>query len=106
MVEQFDVGIIGTDEAYNLNGAEDHRNISISDTISLMNRCEMVVGQSSGPMHLASLCGTPHFVWSDPINKIRYEKYWNPHKTEINFYDKSGWNPTPKEVFDELLKIY
>jgi ADP-heptose:LPS heptosyltransferase len=99
------VATIGTDEAFELNNVTDYRNIPIEDTVSLMNRTKLVVGQSSGPIHLASLCGTPHFVWSDESNRKRYKVYWNPHKTECHFYNNGGWNPKVNEMYDEIKRI-
>jgi len=104
--KEFKIGVIGTDEAFHLKGTEDLRNISITDLVSVMNRTELVIGQSSGPLHLASLCGTPHFVWSDITNKERYEKYWNPFNTEVIFYSKEGWNPNVNTLYDEIVKSW
>jgi len=100
----FSIGIIGTDEAFVLKGAEDLRNISIENLVSVINRTRLVIGQSSGPLHLASLCGTPHFVWSDNTNKERYEKHWNPFGTKVHFYSKEGWNPNVNTLYEEIIK--
>ena len=72
-------------------GAVDHRGHEIQPTMNLMAAATIVVGPSSGPMHLASLCGTPHMVWATDRhqaaimkrNKERYESYWNPLKTPV-----------------------
>jgi len=98
------VGIIGTHEAFKLEGADDCRNISISDTVSLMNRTKLIVGQSSGPLHLGSLCGTPHLVWSTEHNRKRYFEYWNPFKTPIYFYPEMEWNPSVEFIYDKIIK--
>lgn len=103
--KKYDIAIIGTNEAFNLDGVDDYRNISIKDTVALMNRCRLVVGQSSGPLHLASLSDTSHFVWSDKTNRKRYLKYWNPFNTKCYFYDNEGWNPKVDNIYNELKKI-
>jgi hypothetical protein len=65
----------------------------------------MVVGCSSGPLHLSSHCRTPHILWTDSkyqkavggTNKQRYKKIWNPFQTRCIVID-TGWNPSVKEV--------
>lgn len=99
---KYSIAMIGSNEAFELDGIDNYRCVVTSETISLMNRAKLVIGQSSGAMHLASLCGTPHLVWSDQTNKLRYEKYWNPFKTPVYFYDKKNWNP---DVDDIELKV-
>ena len=104
LLKDYTVAIIGNNEAFKLNGVDDFRNIPIRDTISLMNRTKLVVGQSSGPLHLASLCNTPHFVWSIDYNKIRYTKHWNPHKTKVIFKSKYSWNPPVNYIYNHIIK--
>ena len=72
-------------------GAVDHRGHELQPTMDLMAAATIVVGPSSGPMHLASLCGTPHMVWATDRhqsaimlrNRERYVQYWNPIKTPV-----------------------
>jgi hypothetical protein len=102
--KRFTVAVIGNHEAFQLDNAKDYRKLSIRDTVSLMNRCKLVVGQSSGPMHLASLSGTPHLVWSSEHNRNRYFKYWNPFQTPVYFYSEMGWNPTPEFIYNKIIE--
>lgn len=104
--EKFTVATIGGAESFSLDNAVDRRNLPIEDTVSLMNRCNLVVGQSSGPIHLASLSEAPHFVWSSPHNRVRYENVWNPFKTPVYFYDKEGWNPNVNNIYKNILEYY
>jgi len=70
-------------------GAVDMRGIPLQAVMDVMAASKLVIGPSSGPMHLASLCGTPHVVWTHgrvqsalmKRNRERYEQYWNPLKT-------------------------
>jgi hypothetical protein len=95
----FTMAVIGNEQAYHLKGTADLRGISLSSVIDHMCSSKMVVGPSSGPMHLASLCGAKHLVWSSEINRMRYETWWNPFKTEVimvtngDYDPRSGWNP-------------
>lgn len=95
----FKIGSIGTSSgAFHIKGTEDVRNINLSDLVSIINRTNLVAGPSSGPLHLASLCGTNHLVWSDFTNKERYLNFWNPLKTKCTFFDEFGWNPDPRNI--------
>jgi len=102
--QRYTIGTIGTHEAFKLENTVDCRNISVRDTVSLMNRAKLVVGQSSGPLHLASLAGTPHLVWSSVHNKDRYEIYWNPFKTKVFFYSDYDWNPPVEFIYDKIYE--
>jgi hypothetical protein len=102
--KDYSIAIIGNNEAHKLNGADDYRNISIRYTISLLNRTKLAIGQSSGPLHLASLCGTPHLVWSHESNKLRYLEHWNPFKTPVFFYSEMSWNPTVDFIYDKIIE--
>jgi hypothetical protein len=100
---EYKIAIIGNNEAFNLDGVKDYRNIPIKDSVSLLNRCKLMVGQSSGPLHLASLCGTPHLVWSDESNRDRYLTHWNPHNTKVFFHAEMGWNPTVDFIYNKII---
>lgn len=102
---RYTIGVIGSDESFNIEGVHDFRNVSIEKTIALMNHSRLVVGQSSGPMHLASLCGTPHLVWSEELNRDRYENFWNPFKTPVYFYSEMGWNPDINFIYEKIINI-
>jgi hypothetical protein len=103
--DKYSICTIGSEEAFGFDGIDDYRGVSIEETVALINRCKLVIGQSSGAMHLASLSGARHFVWSDSTNKSRYNSDWNPHKTPIHFYDDEGWNPKVENIYKEIKKI-
>jgi ADP-heptose:LPS heptosyltransferase len=42
----------------------DLRDKPLSETLDIIASARAVLGPSSGPMHLASLCGPPHVVWT------------------------------------------
>lgn len=55
--------------------------------IAVLSHADLAVGQSTGGMHLAALCGCPRLVWSmesylwspwEITNRQRYETVWNP----------------------------
>lgn len=94
-----------------LGGVYDYRGQSMENLIDMISHAKLVVGPSSGPMHLASLCGTPHIVWTDRnywgsckgTNRERYEKNWNPKGTKAYIIDEYDWQP-PAEVVIEKIK--
>ena len=63
----------------------------LSEVIQVMNQAKFVVGQSSGPMHLAALCEAETIVWSTTRGDgllERYETIWNPFKNKVNYLVK------------------
>ena len=102
--EDYSVAEIGTDEAFKLDDIDDYRNISLRDTVSLMNRTKLVVGGASGPIHLASLCGAPHFLWSEEYSRPRFTTHWNPHNAKMFFHLITHWNPTVDEIYNGIIK--
>ena len=103
--DKYRVACIGTSEAFTIKNTTDLRNIPGDELVYLMNNCKLVVGPSSGPMHFASLCGTPHLVWSTEYNRVRYERDWNPFKTEVLFYGKEGFDPKVDSIFN-IISTY
>ncbi|NLX12125.1 MAG: hypothetical protein GXY44_00515 [Phycisphaerales bacterium] len=80
--------------------------------IEMLSSCDLAIGQSTGGLHLASLCGCPHVVWSDeddrlwtPLemtNRQRYETMWNPLGTPVEYHALSRL-PTVVEVESWVL---
>lgn len=78
---------------------------SLVDLVAIFNLSQVVVGQSTGIMHLASYCGSRHVVWGKNRktgNKTRkliyiYARYWNPLKT-WNRFVQGGWDPSVTDV--------
>ena len=95
---------IGDKNAFLINGCDDLRGIKLDDLFGVMNKSKMIVGPSSGPMHLASLCGLKHLVWSSEHNRVRYEKDWNPFKTDLVFISEGDFNPKVKTIKDNIIK--
>ena len=98
------VACIGNHESFHIPNTDDLRSIDLSELISIMGVSDLIVGPSSGPMHLASLSGMKHLVWSDEYNRVRYEKDWNPLKTKCIFYGDGGWNPDPEKIKELIEK--
>jgi ADP-heptose:LPS heptosyltransferase len=105
------VACIGT-EAHLPPGAIDLRGLPLRYVVDVMSSCLGVAGPSSGPMHLASLCGARHIVWTDRAyysairghNRQRYERVWNPLRTPCRVIDEHGWHPKPEVLLPILAE--
>jgi ADP-heptose:LPS heptosyltransferase len=89
--------------------AADMRGVPLKETMDIIASSKVMVGPSSGPMCLSSLCGTPHVVWGDKGRysgttiKERFETAWNPFKTPCTVLD-TGWQPSVDSVFKEVME--
>jgi len=99
------VACIGNHESFHIPGTEDLRGIDLDELVATMNESNLIIGPSSGPMHLASLAGMTHLVWSTEYNRVRYEKDWNPLRTKVIFYSEGGWNPKPLDISKIIKNI-
>ncbi|KKK93189.1 hypothetical protein LCGC14_2695360, partial [marine sediment metagenome] len=71
---------------------------TIGDLIAVMQKSQFVIGQSTGPMHLASLSGVPHAVWGTGRIQDRYIKSWNPHGTTVEFHACKQFMSTYEDI--------
>jgi len=88
------------------------RDRPLLETLDVLASTRLVVGPSSGPMHLASLCGTPHLVWADlqryargQTSRIKYESTWNPLGTKALVLDQWGFQPPPEAIAREIASF-
>jgi hypothetical protein len=97
--------------AHHIEGTYDLTGESLDAIFDYMRSAKCIVGPSSGPMHLASLCNCPQVVWGDERTyvggntlKTRYEKTWNPLGVPVDYIittwdSPERWKPKPKTVF-------
>ncbi len=102
--DKLKIACIGNVEAFYIDGTDDLRNIDLKELISIMNNSKIIVGPSSGPMHLATLSGLKHLVWTTDFNISRYTKDWNPFNTDTTLYTEEGWNPSPIKIKELIEK--
>jgi hypothetical protein len=103
---------IGT-VAHHVPGTEDLRGIPLSRLCDIMASSNVLLSPSSGPAHLASLCGCPHVVMTydkrekaiKGTNKDRYERLWNPLKTPCKILDAHLWQPPVKLTVKAVRKF-
>ena len=99
------IACIGTkSESGHIEGTADLRDMKLEKLLPILRSADCAFGSSSGPMHLASLCGLPHVVWSIPQNKIRYEDNWNPLQTPVLFNSDYDWHPAPDYIYEKFLQ--
>lgn len=106
------VASIGTTEsAYHISNTADLRGLTLHTLCDYMAGASVVIGPSSGPMHLAALCGCPHLVWTGHKRTVeRCEGSWNPFQTKcLTHFNKFEWDtrrewqPEPETIV-ELLR--
>lgn len=114
LTKTWSIASIGTkDGAYHVPGTYDFRGSSLCDLCDRMTESPLVIGPTSGPMHLAALCGAPHLVWTGHKRSLeRYQTQWNPFDTEcMIYYDKfqwdrgEKWQPTVDEIIEGIREF-
>ncbi|MBD3293846.1 MAG: hypothetical protein GF393_13055 [Armatimonadia bacterium] len=98
--------------ASHVPGTEDLRGIPLDKLCDILAASRVLLSPSSGPAHLASLCGCPHVVMTyakrekaiGSNNRKRYEKLWNPFGTPVSVIDKYGWQPPVEAVVRKVEK--
>ena len=108
---QLKVGCIGLKkDTLKVNG--DLRDIPLSETLNHIAATDLVIGPSSGPMHLASLCKTPHLVWTDNLkymrghpNRYKYETLWNPLRSPVEIIDDYQFKP-PVDIVVQKMESF
>ena len=101
------VACFGGIDNYCPNGAKDLRGKPLEEQCSNIAAAKCVIGPSSGPIHLASLCKCPHITWTGTVHhtlKKRYEKFWNPFNTPVKFICHSRI-PSPREIINKILEM-
>jgi hypothetical protein len=99
---------IGSKDDLHVPGTRDCRGAELGMLMDCIASAAIVIGQSSGVMHLASMWGTPQLVWADnktyfnePLEK-RYKETWNPFHTRVTWIDCDNWNPDPEQILEAL----
>jgi len=98
------VASIGTGSDLHVRGTDDLRDAPLGVLTNYMAGCLLTIGQSSGVMHLAALCGSSLVVWGDGKTYFgetlekRYKETWNPLGARVEFVFDDKWQPHPQEV--------
>lgn len=81
-----------------------YMDLPLEDTANILRSSKLIIGPSSGLMHFASLCECPQFVWGEKHLRKRYEKEWNPLKTNIYYVERDEYNLSSNEIIDFFNK--
>ena len=112
----FSIASIGSkNNSHLIDGTDDLRGIPLNELCDYMASAYVMATPSSGPGHLASLCGCRHVVWTDNkkrsinadlfTNRDRYEHMWNPLKTKVVVIDDQEWNPSADSVYHAMTRL-
>lgn len=85
----YSVACYGGEDNLYVEGTIDFRGVPLDKLCGALSRARVAVGPSSGTIHLASSCGTPHVTWygRPVVSMERYMSYWNPFDTPVIFVD-------------------
>jgi len=94
------IACIGGPDNYLIPGTISLMDVHLETLCAAVSAAKVVIGPSSGPMHLASLCKTPHVLWfavgNNLLSRARYKDHWNPFKTPHTYMEPAL--PTPEEI--------
>ena len=80
---------------------------TLADLIAIYTLSSLVIGSSTGIIHLAAGCNIPHITWGsttvDDTVVTRYNKNWNLNNTWVRFISKS-WDVHFEDIKDVLTK--
>jgi len=112
-LEGHSVVFVGTKDGARCYG-EDKRGIPLEELCDIMRNSRLFIGESSGPAHLASLCGISHLVITDhkkwrvgarkTRNWNRYMTEWNPLGTPAYVLDQDNYDPPVDKVLRAIEK--
>lgn len=95
-------------QVYIPKGCMDYTDINLRSLTNVMASAKLIIGPSSGPMHLAALCDLPRVTWGIPELEKTYKYHWNPFKVSVNYICSKNWDPSVNNVLnsvDNILKI-
>ena len=86
--------------SYVPKGAINRQSEDLEISIRYMSKCRLIVGGSSAPMHLASLCHLPIVIWTGPpFDASRYFKSWNPFNAKVFLVTEQNFNPEINDIY-------
>ena len=83
---------------------QDLRSEDLEHTLSSISGSALVVGELSGPMHLAVYCAKPVVIWAPGRHRIQYALKRNPFNVTIAVVRDDTTNPSPEEILDAILR--
>ena len=107
LAQGLSVSCIGHPE-YSLcpKGCEDHRRVKLQETVAAICSARVIVGEISGPTHLANLCGKPAVYWAPFPHKADFARRWNPFDVPLYVATDETHEPAPQRVLDSVLSAF
>ena len=84
-------------------GCEDYRTENLEQTIAHLAACRFVVGELSGPLHLAAYCARPIVVWVPEACRLTNAFKRNPLNVPVFVVRDDTTNPSSEEVVAKIL---
>lgn len=98
-----------SEQAMHIRGTQNKLDMPLISTMTILRNAKIIIGPSSGPIHLATLCGCPQLTWSrkgHSVNlKNRYHIAWNPFNAPVHLLEYHSWSPPAKRVFAALKQF-
>lgn len=105
------LGFIGSESDQHVPGCIDFRNIDLKKLMNRIAKAKLVIGCSSGIMHLVSACGTNLVVWGDDRTYFgetleqRYKVTWNPFDVKVGWITANDWQPKPIDIIKKIEQM-
>ncbi len=105
------VATVGTPSDGWLPGVPDWRGLPLAALMDVLASAGVVVGASSGVMHLAAACGADLVCWGDTKTRYRetlaqrYQVTWNPHGVRVGWLDADDWDPAPRRIAAAIASL-
>jgi hypothetical protein len=84
------------------DGCQDCRTEDLEATVAVIAACQMVVGELSGPLHLAAYCAKPIAIWAPDPWRIEGATRRNPFNVKMFIVRDNTTNPAPTEVLSTI----
>jgi hypothetical protein len=80
------------------SGSQDCRTDNLEATVAEIAACRLVVGELSGPLHLAAYAGKPIAIWAPGKERIGNAFRRNPFNVKVFVVRDDTTNPSPQEI--------
>jgi hypothetical protein len=84
-------------------GVEDRRTEDLAASVAAIRSARLLVGELSGPMHLAQLSGTAILIWADGQWRLDDCERWNVFRVPTYIVARDTFRPDPDEVGKQIL---
>jgi len=102
---------VGTNNDLRIDTFCDMRGLGLQELMDQIAAAKLVVGVSSGLMHLAAACGTDIVVWGDRRTYFgetlekRYKVTWNPHNVRVGWLYADDFQPEPEAIAEQIEQL-